>query len=173
MQVWQQESKVCPSVLTPGLERYFVWIRRKPQGLTRSLERAHVSGHRPSNQPSLLDPFLFGCVVHGEMGESYDSSPPYAGYVILLTKTVKRTEQSGGKAKIPALRMNVHRQDLRCQPYLKLRLPSQFIKSSGNANASLLGILRTEIKDQRQESLERGYRSPEETGRTFISTKAY
>lgn len=107
------------------------------------------------------------------MGESYDFSPPYAGYVILLTKNVKRTEQSGGKAKIPALRMNLHQQDLRCQPFLTLRLPSQFIKSSGNANASLLGILRTEIKDQRQESLERGYRSPEETGRTFISTKAY
>lgn len=72
------------SGLTPGLERYFAWL--KPQGLTMSLKRAHVSGHRPSDQLSLLDPFLFGCVVHGEMGESYESSLLYSGYVTLLTK---------------------------------------------------------------------------------------
>lgn len=72
------------SGLTLSLERHFVWLR--PQGLTMSLKRAHVSGHRPSDQLSLFDPFLFDYVVHGEMGESYDSSLSYSGYVTLLTK---------------------------------------------------------------------------------------
>lgn len=61
------------SMLTPGLERYFVWIRPILQGPTMSLKRAHALGHKSSNQLSLLDPFLFGCVVYGEMGASYES----------------------------------------------------------------------------------------------------
>lgn len=75
------------SVLTPGLGRYFVWTRLMIWGLTMSLKRPCALGHTPSNQFSLLDPFLFGRVVCGKMGESYESSPPYSGYVILQDQT--------------------------------------------------------------------------------------
>lgn len=64
------------SVLTPGLERYFVWTRLRLWGLTVSLKRPWVLGHTPSNQFSLLHPFLCGHVVHRKMAESYKSSPP-------------------------------------------------------------------------------------------------
>lgn len=58
------------SVLTPGLESYFVWTRFMLWGLAISFKRPCVLGHVLSNQFSLLDPFLSGCMVHGKMGEA-------------------------------------------------------------------------------------------------------
>lgn len=46
------------SVLTPGLESYFVWTRLTLWVLATSLKRPCALGHMLSNQFSLLDPFL-------------------------------------------------------------------------------------------------------------------
>ena len=40
-------------------------------------------GQGLSTQLSLLDPFLFGCVVHGEIGATHAFSPPYGDYHII------------------------------------------------------------------------------------------
>lgn len=58
------------SVLTPGLESYFVWPRLTLWGLATSFKRLCALGHMLSNQFSLFDPFLSGCVVPGKRGES-------------------------------------------------------------------------------------------------------
>ena len=84
----KSESKeLCPRCARPWPAEALRVVRPMLQGSTVDLKVVRALGRRLSTQLPLLDPFLFGCVVHGEMGATHAFSPPYGDYMKVQVQT--------------------------------------------------------------------------------------
>ena len=78
-----ESKEFCPPCACPRPGEALCVVKPILQGLTMDLKGVCALGLGLSTRLPLLDPFLFGCVVHGEMGATHAFSPPCGDYHII------------------------------------------------------------------------------------------